>query len=486
MSVKINPILPKHQPITNHKPKITPKVADKTKQTNQAIRNLAVRFNGNDEPKPLKTGEPRNFETVGGDWRKDEKGKVQFYRTGEDTGKTTRFDEQFYQTVDDSFVKLNANGRLKDLPENKDKNRPENVSQFDWKGWEKVSADKVPANYSTVGKTVAFADVEKVKDEMNVFKRYVADNKLLDDNLWDEAKVQTAFNNFKSKGGKIEVEANGQTVAGKTQFNVKMDEKSLSLMRTEVTNLKAEQRKDVKVAEAGKNEVNQTFLDQGKIVYNSIVNNVEGAINTGIDLIRFDNGRNPAAMVDPLRPRVNLSGIKADYQSEMMRRDINGKLDGKGLKRGDFTEGAVTILGPLVVGKVTTPIKAPQTLEKVGAFPNLVVKEGKWNYFFDRGIKPDPHNVPRAIQNKKELGKLGIFDNSEGRTKMFDLFDQGMRAPAAKEASFSRFGTTVTKQVRVSEAGRIDIKYFYPNGTMNARPQITSIVPIIFKIGGKK
>ncbi len=119
------------------------------------------------------------------------------------------------------------------------------------------------------------------------------------------------------------------------------------------------------------NEVNQTFFDHGKVIYNSIVNNVEGGINTGIDLIRFDNGRNPFALVDPFRLRVDLSGIKTDYQSEMMRRDINGKLDGKGLKRGDFTEGAVTILGPLVVGKVTTPFKAPNTLKSLGALPEV-------------------------------------------------------------------------------------------------------------------
>jgi hypothetical protein len=35
----------------------------------------------------------------------------------------------------------------------------------------------------------------------------------------------------------------------------------------------------------------------------------------------------------------------------MMRRDINGKLDGNGLKRGDFTEGAVTILAPLLLAE---------------------------------------------------------------------------------------------------------------------------------------
>jgi Contact-dependent growth inhibition CdiA C-terminal domain len=73
-----------------------------------------------------------------------------------------------------------------------------------------------------------------------------------------------------------------------------------------------------------------------------------------------------------------------DYQSEMMRRDINGKLDGNGLKRGDFTEGATTILAPLVVGKVSSPFKAPNSLKSLGALPEIevttvpkVVKLGK-------------------------------------------------------------------------------------------------------------
>jgi hypothetical protein len=54
----------------------------------------------------------------------------------------------------------------------------------------------------------------------------------------------------------------------------------------------------------------------------------------------------------------------------MMRRDINGKLDGNGLKRGDFTEGAVTIFGPLVVGKVTSPTQV-NTLKSLGALPEV-------------------------------------------------------------------------------------------------------------------
>ena len=54
MSLKINPILFKPQSTIKSKPKIMPKVADKTKQTNQAIKNLAIRFGGEDETKPPK------------------------------------------------------------------------------------------------------------------------------------------------------------------------------------------------------------------------------------------------------------------------------------------------------------------------------------------------------------------------------------------------------------------------------------------------
>ncbi len=63
MSVKINPLLPKHQPSTNYKPTIKPKIADKTKQTNQAIRNLAVRFGGGDDEfeKKIKPAKPEIY-----------------------------------------------------------------------------------------------------------------------------------------------------------------------------------------------------------------------------------------------------------------------------------------------------------------------------------------------------------------------------------------------------------------------------------------
>ncbi len=55
----------------------------------------------------------------------------------------------------------------------------------------------------------------------------------------------------------------------------------------------------------------------------------------------------------------------------MMRRDLEGKLDGDGLKRGEFTEAGVTIVAPLVVGAATTPKVAPQSLKTLGGIPEI-------------------------------------------------------------------------------------------------------------------
>jgi hypothetical protein len=180
---------------------------------------------------------------------------------------------------------------------------------------------------------------------------------------------------------------------------------------------------------AGENETNQMLLDHGKVIYNSIVNNVESTVNLGIDLIRSNNGQNPAALVDPNRPRVNLSGIKMDYRSEMMRRDINGKLDGNGLKRGDFTEGAVTILAPLVVGKISSPIKAPNTLKSLGALPEVtsipktLPKIGKLE--FEPNAKVSPAELKTAnklVGEGKDVKVLKEVENQKGvRTPDFEI-----------------------------------------------------------------
>ena len=63
--------------------------------------------------------------------------------------------------------------------------------------------------------------------------------------------------------------------------------------------------------------------------------------------------------------------MKSDYRSEMMRRDTNGKIDGDGIKAGQFIETGVTILAPLVVGAAITPSVAPQSLKTLGGIPEV-------------------------------------------------------------------------------------------------------------------
>nr|MDQ3323699.1 nucleotidyltransferase domain-containing protein [Acidobacteriota bacterium] len=113
------------------------------------------------------------------------------------------------------------------------------------------------------------------------------------------------------------------------------------------------------------------FADQGRVLWNSAVNIVEGTINTAIDTALINGGRNPTALLNPNRPQADFSSAKTDYRSEMMRRNLEGKLDGDGIKAGQFIETGVTILAPIVVGAATAPKVAPQSLKTLGGIPEV-------------------------------------------------------------------------------------------------------------------
>lgn len=121
---------------------------------------------------------------------------------------------------------------------------------------------------------------------------------------------------------------------------------------------------------AARNETNQQFLDLSRVLWNSTVNIAEGAVNTALDAATTNGGTNPLSLLNPNRPQVDFSGAKSDYRSEMMRRDLNGKLDGDGIKMSQAVETGVTILAPIVVGKVITSKATPQSLKNLGGIPN--------------------------------------------------------------------------------------------------------------------
>ena len=132
-----------------------------------------------------------------------------------------------------------------------------------------------------------------------------------------------------------------------------------------------EAEKAAQIKTGGKNEVNQITLDQGRIVWNSAVNTVEGTINTALDAALTNGGTNPLPLLNPNRAQVDFSSAKSDYQSQMMRRNLEGKLDGEGIKRGEATEIAVTILGPIVAGVASAPKPSPQSLKTLGGIPEV-------------------------------------------------------------------------------------------------------------------
>jgi RHS repeat-associated protein len=108
----------------------------------------------------------------------------------------------------------------------------------------------------------------------------------------------------------------------------------------------------------------------------------------------------------------------------------------------------------------------------------VIVKEGKWDYFFGR-VKSNPHNEARSLQNAKDLKTLGIEESNGGRERLTDLFEQGLASPETSR-HVTEHGITITRTVPAPPNGAIDVKYFYPGGDMSATPEISTIIPKIF------
>jgi hypothetical protein len=113
------------------------------------------------------------------------------------------------------------------------------------------------------------------------------------------------------------------------------------------------------------------------------------------------------------------------------------------------------------------------------ASPPVVVKPGKWDYFFGR-VTSNPHNEARSKQNLKDLNALGFDESAGGREALTRLFEDGQALPETSR-HVTEHGVTITRTAPVGEAGAIDVKYFYPDGDMNATPEVSTIIPKIFK-----
>ncbi len=113
----------------------------------------------------------------------------------------------------------------------------------------------------------------------------------------------------------------------------------------------------------------------------------------------------------------------------------------------------------------------------------FTVNESKFDYFFGR-VTSSPHNTERSLQNLEDLKKLGIDEAAGGRERLVRIFQEGTSAPEVNSRHISEYGVTITRRVEVSggeSAGAIDVKYFYPRGDLSATPEVSTIIPKIYR-----
>jgi hypothetical protein len=98
--------------------------------------------------------------------------------------------------------------------------------------------------------------------------------------------------------------------------------------------------------------------------------------------------------------------------------------------------------------------------------------------FFGRA-QSKPHSKDRSLQNLKDLKTLCFDEAAGGQATLESIFQQGLKTPETSRY-VSEYGVTITRTVRIDEIGAIDVKYFYPEGNLNATPEVSTIIPKIF------
>jgi hypothetical protein len=427
---------------------------------------------------PAPTDDSRVFKTAGGTWRLkngEAAGNPEFYRDGADTAGTTLFDKRFYQH-EGKWIELSARGRLSDVPENKGKPRPDDVSEFDWQGWREVPAAEIPADYSAEGRTVAFADTQYAENQKLLFKRYIIDQNLVGD--WDEVLGERLIDGAIQKGAKIEAVPTGEAGGnGKTIFKVKMSDESLAILRGELKDYQAGLEKGAQAQEKGRAEVINLATDIGGLFYETGRKAVDLTVNVVPDAfnsVLFPNfsrrtGSEPnfgrakvgemydelSAQTDPNYkgnpiPRIETSAIKYDFRSEMMRRDINGKLDGDGIKAGDAITMTASVIAPIVVGKVLILAESPQSLN----LPRTTLGISRKIILDTKHVPKHLPNTPESLKLIKNEGAAHVFSDESTMQKVSqEIIKNG--TPLGKVRGFERFGLKFSEPIgyRISKDG---------------------------------
>lgn len=112
----------------------------------------------------------------------------------------------------------------------------------------------------------------------------------------------------------------------------------------------------------------------------------------------------------------------------------------------------------------------------------FTIKESKFDYFFGR-VTSNSFNQARSLQNLQDLKKLGIDEATGGREQLMTIFQDGLNSSEVKRI-INDYGTTIVKKVEltgVEAEGAIEISYFYLGSQLSAVPEVSSIIPKIYR-----
>lgn len=114
----------------------------------------------------------------------------------------------------------------------------------------------------------------------------------------------------------------------------------------------------------------------------------------------------------------------------------------------------------------------------------FTVKSSKFDFFFGR-VTSTPTNTRRSLDNLRDLRTLGIEEASGGKEQLLEIFAEGLNAPEVEgDRKINEYGENISRKVELrggEKPGAIVVRYFYPEGDLDANPQVTSIVPLIYQ-----